>query len=114
MVAGEALDQRGVQRLAEAGVGHALLDPQLRERQGFRKRGFEPGGQRQNGGVGSLAPLCEEFMRIGPMAYIPDQLVARRVKNIVLRHGEFDDTKPPPKWPPVSAAARVLPVLFHM
>ena len=40
------------------------------------------------------APSGEDLVRIGLMADVPDQTVARRVENVVQRHGQFDHAEP--------------------
>src|SRR5688572_14822104 len=40
-----------------------------------------------------VAPRGQYLVRIGLMAYIPDQSVARRIENVVQRHGQFDNAE---------------------
>ena len=45
-------------------------------------------------GADAVAPAGQYLVRIGLMAYIPDQTVARRVEHVVQRDGQFDDAEP--------------------
>src|SRR5262245_57520720 len=47
-----------------------------------------------------VPPGGEDLVRIGLMANIPDQPVARRVEEIMERDGQLDDAEPCPKMPP--------------
>ncbi len=42
----------------------------------------------------AVAPAGQDLVRIGLVADVPDQPVARRVEDIMQRHGEFDDAEP--------------------
>ena len=44
-----------------------------------------------------VAPRGQNLVRIGLMAYIPDQPVARRVEYVVQRDGQFDDAEAGPE-----------------
>ena len=44
----------------------------------------------------AIAPACQNLMRIGLMADIPDQPVVRGFENIMQRDRQFDDAKPRP------------------
>ena len=39
----------------------------------------------------AIAPSGQDLVRIGLMADIPDDAVARRVEHIMQRHGQLDD-----------------------
>ena len=39
-------------------------------------------------------PAGDDFVRIGLVADIPDQAIARRVEHVVQRHGELDHAQP--------------------
>ena len=41
----------------------------------------------------AVAPPGQDLVRIGLMADVPDQPVARRVEDIMQRHGQFDDAE---------------------
>ena len=45
-------------------------------------------------GVDAVAAAGEDLVRIGLVADVPDQPVARRVEDIMQRHGQFDDAQP--------------------
>src|SRR5215468_1513878 len=47
-----------------------------------------------------VPPGGQDLVRIGLMADIPDQPVARRVEEIMERDGKLDDAEPCPKMPP--------------
>ena len=47
----------------------------------------------------AVAPAGQDLVRIGLMADVPDQAIARRVENIVQRHGQFDDAEPGAQMP---------------
>ena len=42
----------------------------------------------------AVAPAGEDLVRIGLVADVPDQPVARRVEDVVQRHRQLDDAKP--------------------
>ena len=42
----------------------------------------------------AVAPAGEDLVRIGLMADVPDEPVARRVEHVVQRDGQFDDAEP--------------------
>ena len=42
----------------------------------------------------AVAPRGQDLVRIGLMADIPDQPVARRVEHVVQRDGQLDDAEP--------------------
>ena len=42
----------------------------------------------------AVAPAGEDLVRIGLMADVPNQPVARRIKHVVQRDGELDNTQP--------------------
>ena len=44
--------------------------------------------------VDAIAPTGEDLVRIGLMADVPDQPVARRVEDVVQRDGELDHAEP--------------------
>ena len=41
----------------------------------------------------AIAPAGENLMRIGLVADIPDDDIARRIEHVMQRHGEFDDAE---------------------
>ena len=43
------------------------------------------------------ASAGQNLVRVGLMANVPDQLVVRRIENIVQRDGELDDPQPCPQ-----------------
>ena len=45
-------------------------------------------------GSDAVAPPGQNLMRIGLMADIPDQPVARRIEDVMQRDGELDDAEP--------------------
>src|SRR5665648_730074 len=45
-------------------------------------------------GTHAVAPAGEDLMRIGLMADVPDQPVARRVEQIMQRYRQLDHTQP--------------------
>ena len=47
----------------------------------------------------AIAPPGQNLVRIGLMADIPDQPVARRVEDVVQRHGQLDDAEPGAQMP---------------
>ena len=61
--------------------------------------------QRANAG----ASTGQNLVRIGLMADVPDQPVARRLENVVQRDGQLDDASPAPRWPPVTETAASSP-----
>ena len=44
-------------------------------------------------GADAVAPPGEDLVRIGLVADVPDQLVVRRVEDVVQRHRQFDDAE---------------------
>ena len=54
----------------------------------------------------AVAPPGEDLVRIGLVADIPDQPVARRVEDVMQRDGQLDHAQARrPRWPPVTDTA---------
>ena len=45
-------------------------------------------------GADAVAPAGQDFVRIGLMADVPDDAVARRVEDVMQRHRQLDDAEP--------------------
>ena len=45
-------------------------------------------------GADAVAPAGQDLVRIGLVADVPDQPVARRVEHVVQRHGQLDHAEP--------------------
>ena len=56
----------------------------------------------------AVAPPGQDLVRIGLVADVPDQAVARRVEHIVQGDRELDDAEPAPRWPPVTETALIV------
>ena len=56
----------------------------------LRKTGQAAAGAQ---GANAITPTGQNFVRVGLMTDVPDQLVIGRVKNVVKCHREFDDAE---------------------
>ena len=59
-------------------------------------------------GPDSVAPSGQDLVRIGLVADVPDQPVARRIEDIMQGNRQLDDAKPAPRWPPVTETALIV------
>ena len=59
-------------------------------------------------GADAVAPAGEDLVRIGLVADVPDQPVARGVEDPVQGDGQLDDAKAGARWPPVTETASMV------
>ncbi len=48
-------------------------------------------------GTDAIASACQDFVRIGLMAHVPDEAVVRRVEDVVDGDRQLDDAQPRPQ-----------------
>ena len=50
-------------------------------------------------GVHEGATACEDFVCVGLVAYVPDDFILRRIKDVMKCHGQLDNAKPCAQMP---------------
>ena len=56
----------------------------------------------------AVAAAGQDLVRIGLVADVPDQAVARRVEDVMDGGGQFDDAEAGAEWPPVTDTASMV------